>query len=102
MIYFLQSADKGIVGLTAVYGLKTDAHLTGNDYPNIGSIGYYAQLGVQPLAAWLVVKFKYRYILPVIVIGWAVALLGMAGSTNYGGLMAARFFLGGFEGKRSL
>ncbi|KAG9689181.1 hypothetical protein KCU59_g23919, partial [Aureobasidium melanogenum] len=40
MVYFLQSADKGIIGLTAVYGLKKDAHLKGNDYSNIGNIGY--------------------------------------------------------------
>ncbi|EUC36327.1 hypothetical protein COCCADRAFT_88489 [Bipolaris zeicola 26-R-13] len=98
MVYFLQSADKGIIGLTAVYGLKTDAHLKGNDYSNIGNIGYYAQLGVQPLAAWVLVKLRYRHVLPVIIVCWGISVAGgLAASKNYGGLMASRFFLGAFE-----
>ncbi|CAA9963847.1 MFS general substrate transporter [Pyrenophora teres f. maculata] len=98
MVYFLQSADKGIIGLTAVYGLRTDAHLVGNNYANIGNIGYYAQLAVQPLAAWALVKLRYRHVLPVIIICWGISVAGgLAGSKNYTGLMASRFFLGAFE-----
>jgi len=98
MVYFLQSADKGIIGLTAVYGLKKDAHLVGNDYANIGNIGYYAQLGVQPLAAWILVKARYRQVLPVIITCWGIAVAGgLGGSRSYAGLMASRFFLGAFE-----
>ncbi|KAH8671556.1 major facilitator superfamily domain-containing protein [Xylariales sp. PMI_506] len=98
MVYFLQSADKGIIGLTAVYGLKTDANLVGNQYANIGNIGYYAQLGVQPLAAWALVKLRYRHVLPVIITCWGISVAGgLGGSRNYAGLMASRFFLGAFE-----
>ncbi|PSK60735.1 MFS transporter-like protein 73 [Elsinoe australis] len=98
MVYFLQSADKGIIGLTAVYGLKTDAHLKGNDYSNIGNIGYYAQLGVQPLAAWILVKMRYRQVLPVIITCWGISVAGgLGGSRSYAGLLASRFFLGAFE-----
>lgn len=98
MVYFLQSADKGIIGLTAVYGLKTDAKLKGNDYSNIGNIGYYAQLGVQPLAAWILVKLKYRQVLPVIITCWGISVAGgLGGSRSYAGLLASRFFLGAFE-----
>ena len=35
--------------------------------------------------------------MPVIVICWGIALLGMAASTNYAALMACRFLLGWFE-----
>jgi len=98
MVYFLQSADKGIIGLTAVYGLKEDAHLKGNDYSNIGNIGYYAQLGVQPLAAWILVKLRYRHVLPVIITCWGISVAGgLGGSRSYAGLLASRFFLGAFE-----
>jgi predicted MFS family arabinose efflux permease len=98
MVYFLQSADKGIIGLTAVYGLKKDAHLVGNDYSNIGSIGYYAQLAVQPIAAWVLVKLRYRQVLPVIIVCWGISVAGgLAGSRNYTGLLVSRFFLGAFE-----
>ncbi|KAJ8116818.1 hypothetical protein OPT61_g1855 [Boeremia exigua] len=98
MVYFLQSADKGIIGLTAVYGLKTDAKLKGNDYSNIGNIGYYAQLAVQPIAAWILVKAQYRIVLPVIITCWGISVAGgLAGSRSYTGLLASRFFLGAFE-----
>lgn len=98
MVYFLQSADKGIIGLTAVYGLKKDAKLKGNDYSNIGNIGYYAQLAVQPLAAWILVKLRYRQVLPVIITCWGISVAGgLAGSRSYAGLLASRFFLGAFE-----
>lgn len=98
MVYFLQSCDKGIIGLTAVYGLKTDAHLKGNDYSNIGNIGYYAQLAVQPLAAWILVKLRYRHVLPVIIVCWGISVAGGLGaSRNYTGLLVSRFFLGAFE-----
>jgi predicted MFS family arabinose efflux permease len=98
MVYFLQSADKGIIGLTAVYGLQKDAKLQGNDYSNIGNIGYYAQLGVQPLAAWALVKLRYRHVLPVIITCWGVSVAGgLGGSRSYSGLLASRFFLGAFE-----
>lgn len=36
------------IGLTAVYGLRTDANLSGADYSQIGAVGYYAQLVAQP------------------------------------------------------
>lgn len=98
MVYFLQSCDKGIIGLTAVYGLKTDAKLHGNDYSYIGNIGYYAQLGIQPVAAWLVVKVRYRQVLPVIITCWGISVAGgLGGSRTYAGLLASRFFLGLFE-----
>jgi predicted MFS family arabinose efflux permease len=98
MVYFLQSADKGIIGLTAVYGLKDDANLVGNQYANLGNIGYYAQLGVQPLAAWALVKLRYRQVLPVIIVCWGISVAaGLAGSKNYAGLMVSRFLLGAFE-----
>lgn len=98
MVYFLQSADKGIIGLTAVYGLKTDAKLEGNDYSNIGNIGYYAQLGVQPLAAWILVKARFRQVLPIIITCWGISVAGGLGaSRTYVGLLVSRFFLGAFE-----
>ncbi|KAK5132532.1 hypothetical protein LTR08_008849 [Meristemomyces frigidus] len=98
MVYFLQSCDKGIIGLTAVYGLKTDAGLHGNQYSNIGNIGYYAQLAFQPLAAWILVKLRYRHVLPVIITCWGISVAGGLGaSRNYTGLLASRFFLGAFE-----
>ncbi|KAM0755202.1 MFS general substrate transporter [Meredithblackwellia eburnea MCA 4105] len=97
LVYFLQILDKSVIGYSAVFGLKTNAHLVGNQYSMIGSIGYYAQLGAQPLSAYLLVKFNLRWFLPLIVLCWGASLCGMAGSTNYKSLLATRFLLGFFE-----
>ncbi|KAI5479397.1 hypothetical protein MNV49_003731 [Pseudohyphozyma bogoriensis] len=96
-IYFLQILDKTIIGYAAIFGLKTNAHLVGDEYSTVGAIGYYAQLGAQPLAAFLLVKYPVRYTMPVIVTCWGASLCGMAGSTNYAGLLGSRFLLGWFE-----
>ncbi|KAL8287098.1 hypothetical protein RQP46_004104 [Phenoliferia psychrophenolica] len=96
-IYFLQILDKSVIGYSAVFGLKTNAHLVGNQYSTIGSIGYYAQLGAQPLAAYLLVKIPMNKFLPFIVLCWGASLCGMGGSTNYQSLLATRFLLGFFE-----
>ncbi|KAM0747359.1 putative MFS transporter [Meredithblackwellia eburnea MCA 4105] len=96
-VYFLQILDKSIIGYSAVFGLKTDTHLVGNQYSDVGAIGYYAQLGAQPVGAFLLVKLKPRMLLPILTFCWGASLLGMCGSTNFAGLMASRFLLGLFE-----
>ncbi|KAM0748834.1 putative MFS transporter [Meredithblackwellia eburnea MCA 4105] len=96
-IYFLQILDKSVVGYAAVFGLRTHTHLVGNQYSNVGAVGYYAQLGAQPLGAFLLVKFKPRTIMPIIVFCWGASLCGMAASHDFKGLMISRFFLGLFE-----
>ncbi|KAM0752342.1 MFS general substrate transporter [Meredithblackwellia eburnea MCA 4105] len=92
-VYFLQILDKSVIGYSATFGLKTNAHLVGNQ----GAIGYFAQLGAQPVGAFLLVKLKPRTVMPIITFCWGVSLLGMAASKTYSGLMATRFLLGLFE-----
>ncbi|KAK1230689.1 hypothetical protein PQX77_006221 [Marasmius sp. AFHP31] len=96
-VYFLQILDKVIIGYSAVFGLKQDANLVGNQYSSIGSVGYYAQMAAQPVGAYVLVKFPVKVVMPAIVFLWGASLCGMAGSTNFTGLMVSRFFLGWFE-----
>ncbi|KAJ8095534.1 hypothetical protein PM082_023061 [Marasmius tenuissimus] len=96
-VYFLQILDKVIIGYSAVFGLKQDANLVGNQYSSIGSVGYYAQMAAQPIGAYVLVKFPVKVVMPAIVFLWGASLCGMAGSTNFTGLMVSRFFLGWFE-----
>jgi hypothetical protein len=42
-VYFLQILDKTVVGYAAIFGMRTDAKLVGNQYSLIGSSGYWAQ-----------------------------------------------------------
>ncbi|KAK4049046.1 hypothetical protein OIV83_004408 [Microbotryomycetes sp. JL201] len=96
-IYFLQIADKQIVSYSTVFGLKEDANLVGDQYSQIGSAGYYAQLAAQPIGSYLLVKFSPKYIMTGSVALWGVSLIGMAASESFGALFATRFLLGWFE-----
>ncbi|KAM0788138.1 hypothetical protein ACM66B_001303 [Microbotryomycetes sp. NB124-2] len=96
-VYFLQILDKSVIGYSAVFGLRENAGLVGNQYSTIGSIGYFAQLGAQPFGAWLLVKIPIRTLMPVIVFCWGVSLCGMAASNDFKSLAATRFLLGLFE-----
>ncbi|PPQ83496.1 hypothetical protein CVT25_006986 [Psilocybe cyanescens] len=96
-IYFLQLVDKHTLSFSSVFGLSRDADLVGDDYSFLGSIVYIAQLVMQPLSAYLLVKFRLSIYVPVIVTCWGATLLCMAAARNFMGLLIARFFLGAFE-----
>lgn len=96
-VYFLQILDKSVVGYGAIFGMQEEANLVGKQYSLIGSSGYWAQLGAQPLIAFLIVKFPSRVVMCITVFCWGVSMCGLAASTNYSGLIACRFLLGLFE-----
>jgi hypothetical protein len=98
-VYFLQSLDKTTLSYASVFGLIDDANLNPNSqqYSWLGSIVYIAQLVMQPIVAVLLVKLKIGKFMGVMVFTWGVILCGMAGATNFAGLMATRFLLGAFE-----
>ena len=98
-VYFLQSLDKTTLSYASVFGLIDDANLDpkSDQYSWLGSIVYIAQLVMQPLVAVFLVKLPMGKFLGVMVFTWGTILCGMAGATNYGGLMATRFLLGAFE-----
>lgn len=96
-VYFLQILDKSVLGYGAIFGLRTDAHLTGDQYSLVGSIAPIAQLAWQPLSSVLIVKVPHRILMPCLVLGWGIAQASMAACLNFRSLMAARFFLGLFE-----
>jgi len=98
-VYFLQSLDKTTLLYASVFGLIEDANLDPNSqqYSWLGSIVYIAQLIMQPLVAFFLVKFQTGKFTSIMVFTWGVILCGMAGAKNFGGLMATRFLLGAFE-----
>ncbi|KAI5475465.1 putative permease of the major facilitator superfamily [Pseudohyphozyma bogoriensis] len=69
---------------------NSDIISKGGDRIQVSEEDYYAQLGAQPLAAFFLVKFPFKWSLPFINIG-------MGGSHDFTGLAVSRFFLGWFE-----
>ncbi|KAF9880052.1 major facilitator superfamily transporter [Colletotrichum karsti] len=96
-VYFLQILDKSVLGYGAIFGLRQDCNLTGDQYSMVSSISAIAQLAWQPFSSWLIVKVPHRILMPSLVFGWGVAQICMAACHNYGGLLATRFLLGLFE-----
>ncbi|OSS48174.1 hypothetical protein B5807_07726 [Epicoccum nigrum] len=98
-VYFLQSLDKTTLSYASVFGLIEDANLDPNSdqYSWLGSIVYIAQLVMQPLVAYFLVRFPIGKFVGIMVLTWGAILCGMAGATDFKGLMATRFLLGAFE-----
>ena len=97
-VYFLQALDKATLSYASVFGLVKDAHLgTGQDYSWLGSIVYVAQLVLQPVIAYFLVKLPTGKFAAVMVFCWGAVLSFMALAKNFKGLLATRFFLGAFE-----
>lgn len=97
IVYFLQCLDKATLSYASVFGLITDADLVGNQYSWLGSIVYLAQLVMQPVIAYLLVRLPIGKFISVMVLCWGITLSCMSAANNFGGLLAARFFLGAFE-----
>lgn len=96
-VYFLQGLDKATLSYASVFGLVKDAHLGGQDYSWLGSIVYIAQLVLQPVIAYFLVKLPTGKFAAVMVLCWGIVLSCMAAGRNFQGLLATRFFLGAFE-----
>jgi len=96
-VYFLQGLDKATLSYASVFGLVKDAHLGGEDYSWLGSIVYIAQLVLQPVIAYFLVKLPTGKFAAAMVLCWGIVLSFMSVAKNFKGLLATRFFLGAFE-----
>ncbi|CAI7575271.1 hypothetical protein PCG10_007483 [Penicillium crustosum] len=95
--YLLSFVDKGILSTAAVYGLRTDLRLVGQQYSWSNSIFYFGFL------IWQYPNSIFMQRLPIgrwigsMVFLWGVCVAATAGVTNFATLAVARFFLGVFE-----
>lgn len=97
LITTLQFLDKNCLSYAAILGLKTDAHLVGQQYSWLGSIFYFGYLVGMPVASYLVVKLPVGRLLGTAAICWGTVLMLMATCHSFAGLAAVRFFLGVLE-----
>lgn len=98
VVYFLQQLDKTTLAYASVFGLIQDTNLKGEDYSWLGSIVYVAQLVVQPLVAYILIRAPIGKVCAAVVLGWGAVLCCMAAAHDFTGLIVTRFFLGAFEG----
>lgn len=96
-IYFLQALDKSTLAYASVFGLIEETGLVGLQYSWLGSVVYLAQLVVQPVVAYLLVKMRLGKFLAISVFCWGAVLSCMPAAHNFPGLLICRLFLGAFE-----
>lgn len=97
LAYFFQQLDKSSLSYVSIFGLSDDAHLVGQQYSWLGSILYLAQLVMQPLAAFLLVKLPTGKVIAAAIFFWGTSLTLMSACTNFSSLLGLRFCLGTFE-----
>ncbi|KAJ5689126.1 hypothetical protein N7462_003518 [Penicillium macrosclerotiorum] len=93
----LAAIDKVIISNAAIYGMKTDTHLTGNQYSWVGSIFYFGYLAFEYPAALLIQRLPVAKLYVGMVSGWAVLMLCTAATQNFAGLATVRFLMGMLE-----
>ncbi|KAF7562918.1 hypothetical protein G7046_g1254 [Stylonectria norvegica] len=95
--YFFQQLDKSSLSYVSIFGISEDAKLVGKQYSWLGSILYLAQLVMQPLAAFILVKLPTGKVIATDIFLWGSALTIMSSCTNFSSLLGLRFVLGSFE-----
>ncbi|GAA6062584.1 hypothetical protein JCM10212_004179 [Sporobolomyces blumeae] len=94
LVAVLEFLDKNALAYAAVWGLRQDTGLKGQEYSQVASVFYYGYLGALFVNMWLVTKVPAAKLVGVSTSLWAVVLLSMAACRNYAGLLCVRFFLG--------
>ncbi|KAK9784212.1 putative Major facilitator superfamily (MFS) profile domain-containing protein [Seiridium cardinale] len=93
----LSAVDKIIISNAALYGMKDDLHLVGQQYSWVGSIFYFGYLVAEFPLVSMMGRFPVAKFLAIMAMGWALMTLLMAACHNAQGLMALRFFMGMME-----
>ncbi|KKY24550.1 putative allantoate permease [Phaeomoniella chlamydospora] len=93
----LAAVDKVIISNAAIYGMKEDTHLVGNEYSWVGSIFYFGYLAFEYPAAILIQRLPMAKFYAACIFGWAIILLCTAATQNFAGLATTRFIMGMLE-----
>ncbi|KAL2203564.1 MFS general substrate transporter [Sarocladium strictum] len=97
-VYFCMYLDKQSITYAAIFGLREDLTLTGEEYSWVVSIFYLGQLFSNWPAAYLLGRLPLKRFVGGVILAWGVSCICVGLPHNFSGMMAARFFLGLTEG----
>ncbi|KAL0941808.1 major facilitator superfamily transporter [Colletotrichum truncatum] len=89
--------DKNALGFAAVYGLRQDTNLKGQEYSWLGSIFYFGYLAMELPSLWLITRVPIGKYIGACLVLWGAAICLMAACHNFAGLATIRVLLGVFE-----
>ncbi|KAF5714013.1 hypothetical protein FMUND_7678 [Fusarium mundagurra] len=92
--YMLNFMDKVILSSAAVFGLREDTHLKGQQYSWVGSVFYLGYLLWTYPTTVLVARLPTGKYLTVNTLFWGLVVALTAACHNFGGLLVVRFLLG--------
>ncbi|GJE96883.1 MFS general substrate transporter [Phanerochaete sordida] len=93
LIFALQYADKNALGQSAVLGLLEDAHLTQNQYNQLGTVFYVFYLAAEFPQNYLLQRFPVAKVLAIDIFLWAALLMCHAAAKSFAALATVRTFL---------
>lgn len=97
LTFGLQYLDKVTLSYAAVYGLRKDLNLVGQDYSWANSIFYFGYLVGEFPANYLIQKLPIGKFASVNLFIWGVLVMLCATAKNFAGLATLRFLMGFFE-----
>ncbi|KAI8099338.1 major facilitator superfamily domain-containing protein [Halteromyces radiatus] len=97
IITFLQWIDKYTLNMSAVLGLKTDAHIDSTQFNFLGSLFYLGYLVFQIPNTYLLQRLPIGKYLGGLLMVWGVVLACMSQGRDFSTLGGLRFVLGFFE-----
>lgn len=98
-LIFYPDLDKQTINQAAVFGLRSDLELTGQEFSWAVSLFYLGQLCSEYPAAIILSRFPITIYVGVTIVIWGGVNMCLAAVHNFAGLAAVRFFLGFSEGK---
>lgn len=90
----LSSADKVVISNAALYGMIRDLGLSGSKYSWTGSIFFFGYLIMEPIANYLLQKYRTAKVLGISYFIWSIILGCIAATQNFSGIATLRFIMG--------
>ncbi|KAH8800437.1 major facilitator superfamily domain-containing protein [Xylogone sp. PMI_703] len=98
IVFFFQYLDKTSLSYAAVFGMRTDTHLVGQDYSWLSTLFYLGQFFSEYPMTYLLARFQVARVVGASTVFWGIVCMCMAAVQNFAGFGAARFILGIAEG----
>jgi sugar phosphate permease len=95
--YGTQQADKTSLSVQAVFGIREDNGLVGNQFNWLSTVFYLSYMVCEFPANWLMQKCHTGKFLSIVMVGWGVVVLCIAFSQNFTHLMVLRTLQGALE-----
>ncbi|KAB8261275.1 major facilitator superfamily domain-containing protein [Aspergillus pseudonomiae] len=92
--YMMQYMDKLALSQATMFNLREDLNLQGTQYSWSSAVFYFGYFAWSWPSSYLIVRLPIAKYLSASVLVWGGVLMCHAAAKSFGGLMAARFFLG--------